>query len=280
MAQSAYNDVDHPRLKGFFVYEEQAPPRQAGELRWTVFGISYRILPSFWLISALLAYVFIGPNVGGIAVDVACIFVAIVFTTLVQGIVYRSYGLYSTVVIQEFGGGVIPEAEPPTALQRIIVALASPFSCFLLYAVVYYSNQEFKWAVASPPYSQFAYFILCVVGLFWGIIGLLPIYPYPGGRVMLEVFGYFSPVKGLIATLIMSIIVGVAYVAYVGAVVFAKVMPEIPIYDKITLPASIFVGVFFAIATIRNVQLLNIVRAQRRQYRANEYVDDAPWDNR
>ena len=109
------------------------------------------------------------------------------FTELVQGLVYRSYGLRSTVVIQDFGGGIYPEHEPPTALQRIVVALSNPASSFLLCAIVYYSNQEYDWKNVNP-YLGFAYFILWIISLFWGIIGLLPIFPYPGGRVLMELF--------------------------------------------------------------------------------------------
>jgi len=270
------------------VFEEHAPPRQPGELRWSVFGIHYRVLPSFWLVSALIAYVIFGafgqrPPVQAlvaiVALDVACIFAALVFTTLMQGLVYRSYGLYSTVVIQEFSGGVIPEAEPASRLQRIMVALSAPISCFALFAVVYYTNEAYQWRDAYGLYTFFPYYILFYTGLFWGIIGLLPIYPYSGGRVMLEVFSIASPLKGLIATLLVSIVVGIAYIAYVIAVETGT-MKRIMLYDNLPLPAGIIIAIFFGISTVRNVQLLNIVRAQTRRYRPDEDTDDAPWERR
>lgn len=267
------------------MFEEQAPPRQAGELRWGMMGITVRVLPSFWFISGLLAWVFIGRVAQGnalliaIGLDVASIFIALLFTKLVQSLVYRSYGLYSTIVIQDFGGLVIPEAEPLHRLQRIVVALASPFSCFLLYAVVYYTNREFNWAANIPPFTQFVYFILTIVGLFWGIIGLLPIYPYPGGRVMLEVFTYFSNLGGLLATLIISIVIGVAYIVYYIAVDITHTIREIPIFENFPLPASMFVAIFFGMATLRNIQLLQQVRAQTRSYRVMA-DDQEPWENR
>ena len=162
----------------------QEPPRSGFELTWTLFGVRFRLLPSFFLFSALLAYVFIRPFfpnpqtlIIGIAVDVACIFVTVVFTEFVQGMVYRSYGLRSTVVIQEFGGGIYPDHEPTLRIQRIVVALANPASCFLLFALVYYSNEEYQWR-ATNDYTRFAYFILCLITLFWGIIGFLPMFPY------------------------------------------------------------------------------------------------------
>lgn len=270
------------------MYEEHAPPRQAGEIRWSVFGIHYRVLPSFWFVSALIAYLVFGQLglplpmnmlIAVIAVDVACIFAGFVFTTMVQGLVYRSYGLYSTVVLQEFSGGVIPEGEPAGRLQRIVVALSAPISSFVLFAVVYYANEQYHWRDSYPPYTIFAFYILYYTSLFWGVIGLLPIYPYSGGKVMLELFSVFSPIKGLITTLLVSIVVGVAYILYVIAVQTGT-MKRLPIYEDLSLPAGIIVAVFFGMATVRNVQLLNMIRAQRRQYRPDLDTDDAPWESR
>jgi len=254
------------------------PPRTGLELRWNLFGIRFRIFPSFFLLTALIAFLFVGPNPIAIAIDVACIFVAIVFTELVQGLVYRSYGLRSTVVIREFIGGIYPEAEPPTAIQRIVVALSSPASSFLLFALVYYSNQEYHWAEANK-YAAFAYFILWLVTLFWGIIGLLPVYPYPGGRVMFEVLSLISPGAGLVLTLVISIVVGLAYIAYSVAVLMGN-LRTIELVEGVRLPASIIVSVFFALSVIQNWQILQYVLAQRRGQRRDmdEYDDRRPWE--
>jgi hypothetical protein len=242
-------------------------------------GVRVRVLPSFFLVSAILAFLFVGTNPVGIVLDVACIFVAILFTEVVQALVYKSYGLRSTVLIREFGGGVYPEHEPPTVLQRITAQLASPASSFLLFALVYYSNQQFEWAKVND-YTRFVYFILWLVSLFWGIIGLLPIFPYPGGRVLLEVLNAASPRNGLVWTLAISIVAALAYVAYTAAVYF-RYMREIPLVEGVVLPASIFLSVFLILATTQNWQLFQYARAMRRG-RQHEPVDDygdrAPWE--
>jgi stage IV sporulation protein FB len=260
------------------VIEFREPPPTGLELRWRMFGIRVRVLPSFFLVSAIFAFVFVGFNPVAIAIDVACIFVAILFTEVVQGLVYRSYGLRSTVLIQEFGGGVYPEHEPPMVLQRITAALSNPASSFLLFAIVYYSNQQYDWA-ATNVYANFAYRILWLITLFWGIIGLLPIFPYPGGRVMLEVLTAASPRNGLVMTLGVSIVVALAYVAYTAAVYFGK-MREVPLVENVVLPASIILSVFLALSTMRNWQLLQYARAQRRGYQepVDDYGDHAPWE--
>lgn len=246
-------------------------------MRWTMAGIRFRVMPSFFLITALLAYIFIGQfNLVAIAIDVACVFVAVIFTEFIQGLVYRSYGIRSEVVVQEFMGGIYPDHEPPSALQRIIVALANPASCFMLLALVHYTNEEYQWSKTSP-YAAFAYFILYIISLLWGIIGLLPIFPYPGGRVMMEILTVFSPRHGLVVTLIISIALGILYVAYMIAV-YLKFFPVIQLPGGGFLPIGIFLAIFMALATVRNWQLLQMVRAQTRTYQTDDYGDRAPWE--
>jgi hypothetical protein len=261
----------------------QEPPRTGFEITWSLFGIRFRVLPSFFLISALLAYLFIRPFFPdtktlaiGIAVDVGCIFVAIAVTEFLQGVVYRSWGIRSAVLIQEFGGGIYPEHEPPLRIQRIVAALAAPVSSLALFAVVYYSNQEFRWQRHSD-YHQFAYIILYFITLFWGIIGFLPMFPYPGGRVMMELLTWVSPRNGVAWTLIISIAIGVAVIADT-VMLFVGPRTFIPYLDMLHPTTRILMAVFFAIATMRNWQYLQMVRASSRRYETDDYGERAPWD--
>jgi hypothetical protein len=261
------------------------PPRTGFEITWTILGVRFRLLPSFFLFSALLAYIFIRPFFPdtktlmiGIAVDVACIFLAIAFTEFVQGLVYRSYGLRSSVLIQEFGAGIYPETEPPLRIQRIVVALANPASCFLLFVLVYYSNKEYDWRTISD-YTRFAYLILVVVTVFWGIIGFLPMFPYPGGRVMMEILDFVSPRYGVQLTLWLSILVGLTIIADTALFLLGH-GSFIPFINEIGTLGRIIMAVFFAIATMRNWQLLQMIRGQQRRYQTDSdaYDDRAPWE--
>ena len=259
------------------------PPSSPFELRWNLFGIRYRVAPSFWLISALLAYVLVvhgmpvdaGTMCVLVAIDVGCIFTAIVFCNFVQGLVYRSYGIRSEVHIQDFFGGIVPEDRPATSLQRIAVALANPASAFLLYAVVIATNTEFAWAKQSM-YTQIAFAILRIISLAWGVIGLIPMWPYSGGQVLMEVLNWVLPRRGLEITLIISIVVAIAYIAYVALYSFGHAR-LIRFTEEAYLPPSIILAVFFGISTMRNVQLLQFVRQQRREFFA-ESDDRVPWE--
>jgi hypothetical protein len=271
---------------GADVIQFSPPPRQGFEFNWTILGIRYRVLPSFFLYMAILCAIFsVGANFNPvelafvIAMNVACVFVALVFTEFVQGLVYRSYGIGSTVLIQEFFGGIYPDREPPTAIQRIAVALANPASCFLLFTLLYYSQQATDWANTSLVASV-SYRILTMIAIFWGIIGLLPIFPYPMGRVMLEVLVKISPRFGLGWTLLISIGVAITYILYV-VLIYLKKIPLLEILPGIYLPNSLIVAFFFGLTAYRNWQLYQLIAQQRpRIYRDYDDDNSAPWERR
>jgi len=214
--------------------------------------------------------------IAGIAVDVACIFLALAFTGFVQGLVYRSYGIRSSVVIQEFGSGVHPEAMPPLRIQRIVVALASPASSFLLFALVYYSNQEWHWSRTSV-YTEFAYLILYIITLVWGVLGFLPMFPYPGGKVLMELLTFLTPRYGVQITLGLSILIGLVVLADT-AFLLVQGRSYIPWVNTLHTYIRIFIAIFFAMTTAQNWQLLQRYRAPFLARRTNDYEDRSPWE--
>ena len=266
--------------------EFREPSRTGFELGWSLFGIRFRIFPSFFvyygILAAILIYLFVSQDLVivaiGTAIDVACITVAFLFIGFVQGLVYLSYRLRSTVVLREFSTGVYPQAAPPYTIERIVVALANPAACLLLFALVYYSDQQYGWSKTSVL-AQVVYIFLKFISLFWAIVGLLPILPYSGGQVMSEVLSYLFGVRGFALALMISIGVAAAYIIYVVAVRFGK-YPEIELLDGVWLPASIILAIFFALSISSNWQMLQVTQAQRRQYSSydDQYDDRTPWE--
>lgn len=266
--------------------EFREPPQTGFELRWSLLGFRFRISPSFFVVYGLIIAFLVWFQIRvdpvtlalAVAFNLAGILIAILFVSIVQALVYRSYGLRSAIVIREFISGVYPEASPPTALQRIVVALAYPAGCFLLYALLYYSNQQYGWSKTSLV-AGIMYTILLMIAMFWGIITLLPVFPYPGGRVLLEVISLISPRNGLVLTLYVSIAVGLAYIAYSAAWYFGKIK-EFEIVEGVVLPASPIVAIFMVLTVMNNWQTLQYAQAQRRGYQdpVDDYGDRSPWE--
>jgi hypothetical protein len=101
------------------------------------------------------------------------------------------------------------------------------------------------------------------VSLFWGAIGLLPIFDYPGGRFMLEVLSLISRRRGLQMTLIVSLLLGGAYVAYTIAV-YSGNMRRIVLVDNIRLPAEPILAIFMGITLLNNWELLKVANTMAR----------------
>jgi hypothetical protein len=268
------------------VVEFREPPPSGVELAWRLGGIRVRIAPSFFLVYGIIIALIAWNRMGNdpvalalaVALDLACIFVAILFVSYVQAIVYRSYGLRATIVVREFMSGVYPSASPPTALQRIAVNLAYPAGCFLLYILLRYTDDVYHWKQTSLL-AAVMYLILTNIALFWAVIGLLPILPYAGGKVILEVFTLLSPRNGMAMALVVSIITGLAYIAYAVAVHFGYMREQVVFGQEIY--ASVIVAVFFVLSVMQNWQALQAIRAMRRGYQdpIDDYDDDrSPWE--
>ncbi|MEZ6140687.1 MAG: hypothetical protein R3B84_08970 [Zavarzinella sp.] len=255
----------------------QQPYRSPFELRWRMAGIEFRVTPTFWIIALLIAYFVIGRfHPALMAVDVACIFVSLVFGLLVRGLVYRSYGLRSVAVLQDLGSSVTPEAEPPFTIQRIVAALSTPAAAFALFMLVRITNKEFNWARSHPPYTVFAYIILYYVNLVWGILSLLPVFPMSGGVVIKEILTKFSPINGLRATFILSFLIGAAYCVYC-IMVLTNNMERVMVTKDLPLPANLFAAFIFGFLAYQNLMILNHVNRQIKQIRSirndTEYID-------
>jgi stage IV sporulation protein FB len=200
-------------------------------LRWRLFGISFCIQPSFWLISALFGYLVVGMGmqITGwdllkyIGIWVVCTLVSVMVHELGHAVTGRVFGLPGNITLAGMGGQAVGNFETLSVGQRVLVILAGPGAGFLFLFVLILVNQRpwnlnvadalnlptlrvpWKWDIldqidtnlkTTAPYSEIMKF-LCWMNLFWNIINLIPIMPLDGGMLMSEGFTVVSPVRGL-----------------------------------------------------------------------------------
>ena len=103
--------------------------------------------------------------------------------------------------------------------------------------------------------------------------------PYPGGRVLLEVLGSASPRFGFEATIWISILVGLVLIADT-VWLFLDHPSQLPYLNQLGRYMRILLGIFVALATLHNWQLLRYARSMRRGYDdpVDDYGDHAPWE--
>lgn len=269
-------------------------PKSPFEIRVRFLGIEVQIRPMFWLFAGLLAGLlawqmgaFQNPPFAAliIGVDVACFLISVLVGYLTPAFVYRSYGLRSIVVIQDLGGGVFPEAEPPTRLQRIVAAAAQPIAHLALFAAIYYSDQEFKWQNTNA-FTKLTYLLLKYINFYWAIILSLPIYPFPGGKILLEVATLFNRKWGTLFTLGLSFLLA----TIIAALSWLRVTGNTPQFLRNLELGGVrlsdmtpgFIGaILFTLIAMRCYQTFEMARRQFRSQAPPAYDDDVPpWERR
>jgi stage IV sporulation protein FB len=200
-------------------------------LRWRLFGISFCIQPSFWLMSALFGYLVVGMGMQMqgwdllkyIGIWVLCTLVSVMVHELGHAVTGRIFGLPGNITLAGMGGQAAGNFETLRSWQRVLVILAGPGAGFLFLFVLILINQRpwnfnvvrpldleilripWQWDLldqintnlkTTPPYSDIMKF-LCWMNLFWNIINLIPIIPLDGGMLMREGCTVIAPVRGL-----------------------------------------------------------------------------------
>lgn len=211
--------------------------RSRGELRFHLFGVPIRVLPWFWLTSAILS----GSQDGeSVLIWVAVCFVSILAHELGHVFAFRAYGTPAEAVLYSFGGLAVPRfRHRGGTLGEIVIAVAGPAAGFCLAAAVvaaalsagarvsagfYGYVIPFVSATILPPelnpsnYSQYLYLNrilsdLLYVNIYWGLVNLLPIYPLDGGRVSRALLAHRDAVRGQRHALYLSIAAAAAVAA-------------------------------------------------------------------
>ena len=243
------------------------------DLNFRIFGIPVRVQPWFWLIMALL-----GSNIfqnGGfeyLILWVACGFVSIIVHELGHALAFRLFGSYSAITLHGFGGYAQTNNPPREAWQRLIVSAAGPLAGFALVAAVFGSAVALGWPERNS-YLRAAYGFLLLMGIFWNILNLLPIWPLDGGKIAREVFALMRLRNPDILVHTISIGVAGALAAY-GIAGLMRV--EVPVIDQLLFGyrPSLMMTVWFALFAYENYQMLQMYQQQRNFYR--DHDDDLP----
>ena len=191
------------------------------DLHFSMFGISIRVHPAFWIVGAIMGW-----NDGiarvlevNVLVPVllwlAVIFVSILVHELGHALTAQHFGWPPEITLYHFGG--LASYRPTfgyTPRRRVLISLAGPGAGFLLYGLI--RGAEF-WMVevgyVPPPLLRYVLFQAEWVNLYWGLINLLPVLPLDGGHVAEEICKAVRPRDGEYIAIQLAILVagGVAF---------------------------------------------------------------------
>lgn len=212
------------------------------DLRMHVFRIPVRVIPTFWLVAALLGW---NPDrLDLVMIWVGCMFVSILIHELGHALTAEAFGYETDITLFHFGG--FARFDPGFHLppyRSFLITLAGPSAGFALAAVTFavmvgldLSRQTLHEYMAAAMYN------LLWINIVWGVFNLLPLLPLDGGKLMEATLGLLGVRAATDWALKISVVVG-ALCAF-GA--FSRGITGM--------------GLFLAFMTIQNVQLLQARR--------------------
>jgi Zn-dependent protease len=204
------------------------------------------------------------------------IWVAVVFLSILLhefGHIWmgKAFGSDGYIVLYSFGGLAVGSNDVRYRWQRILVSLAGPAIQLILYAALrgglYLAGPG--WLARQPDAAVDLFRQLLVINLYWPLLNLLPVFPLDGGQAGREVCTYFSPHRGLRASLVLS--VAVAGLLCVNALVGAHRGEGFLRYA----PTGQFTALLFGMLAVESYMLLQRTQTPWR-YEAPD--DRTPWE--
>ena len=194
-------------------------------LRFQIAGIPIAVDPSFWFMTVLLGLS--AGSASGLAVWVACVFVAVLVHELGHASAARLFGGKAEIVLYTMGG-VTPHTMPKgVKLGRaasMFISFAGPLAGFMLAAgavmaaLVFMPEgggpsdrvQSVLHLLSSgdgPALPRKILGIMLWINVIWGAVNLLPVLPLDGGNLARSMLSGSSPQNGLVRALWLSAVV-------------------------------------------------------------------------
>jgi len=213
------------------------PPRTPYDLNFSLFGIPVRVHPLFWLVTLLLGYN--STDLGSVVSWVIAVFVVIIIHELGHALTMRAYGFQPWITLYGLGGqaSYTPgygsyQRRGSGPLAQILISLAGPAAGFLLVGVLllglilagFGPDIRIYTLGHIPILPQLHQFpierirdllndVFCI-GIFWGLLNLLPIYPLDGGQVAREILVSANPQLGIQQSLWLSVFAAIGMAIY------------------------------------------------------------------
>ena len=268
------------------------PNQTPYDLRWTMFGISVRIHPMFWLVNVFMGLSALRMGVQYLLIWVGCVFVSILIHELGHVWMGQAFGSRGHIVLYGFGGLAIGSNQLERRWQRVAVSFAGPMAGFVFLGIVFLG--VWIWNADHIPYFVFVSMLdfgvpldqldalmeirtvpnvlmdfvvrdLVFINLLWGLVNLLPVWPLDGGQISKEICETLSPDSGLTNALGLSMVVAGLLAAHCLLVVLGKQLVPVPI-------GSTYTAILFAVLAVQSFQLMQQAQSQDR-WRGDSWDD-------
>jgi Zn-dependent protease len=267
------------------------------DLRFRLFGVSVRVHPFFWLVSAFLGWNLVPgagnanlPNLGYLLAWIAVVFVSILLHEFGHVFMGRAFGSRGHIVLQAMGGVAVGSGNVPRTWQRILVLAAGPGIQLVFLLVTWLLSPLLLDALPGETADRVQPVVdmLLMINLVWPIANLLPLFPLDGGQITREAATAISPRHGSVVALTGMVVVEAAFALHILACALdlpLRTMEPFASYAQglgKQINAILRISGFMAAWNALMVGLLafstyQTLQAEKRQ-RPGYYDDEMPWE--
>lgn len=214
------------------------------DLQFSVFGIPVRVIPTFWLLAALLGWSLIQLGLIYVLVWILVVFVSILAHELGHALTAARLGYPPRIFLYHFGGvAMFTPHGNYTAGKSILITLAGPAVGLLLGGAVFITSQVLVIrGVAIHPLALRAIGMLLFVNIWWSLLNLLPVLPLDGGQICRDVCTSINPRRGELWSIRIALVVS-------GAVALWAFTSQ-----------QLYLGILFGLMCYQNFQQLQYRR--------------------
>ena len=166
------------------------------------------IYPSFWILAAVIAFLFGEGDVIRMVIWVGVIFISVLFHEMGHALTALFFGRKPRIELVAMGGLTYHDGDKLAYWKQFLITLNGPFFGFIVVVVAYLIKDV---PALSSGYPGHLLTQILVVNLIWTGVNLLPILPLDGGhllRLTLEKFFAFRGLRlALVASAILSLLV-------------------------------------------------------------------------
>jgi Zn-dependent protease len=191
------------------------PSRTRYEIHGLHFGAPLRVQPLFWCSTAVLGVRYLAdPEAGSLgyfAFWFAAVLGSLLLSALVQVIVGRLLGVRATILLHGLGSQILNLEALPERRKRVTVFLAGPLTSFALAGSILGliecvpfpdSFRAWGWQASIGTGAM----ILVELNLIWGLLNILPLWPFAGGRAAVELGEALRARKGAQVALVFCLV--------------------------------------------------------------------------
>lgn len=189
------------------------------DLQMHLFRIPVRVIPTFWLMAALLGW---NPDQLDLTfLWVMCVFGSVLFHELGHALMAAAFGYDPHIVLHHFGGyAAFHPGRDWSPFRSLMITLCGPIPQFLLgVAFVLSAYPLLRFVGPSLDEKWFDYLsatltYMAIINIGWALMNLLPVLPLDGGQAMRAIFDAIGFRDG--QGLALKISVGVGALTAVG----------------------------------------------------------------